>query len=60
MLTIYCFATQDFDKSVERTKNRPIASGEIDVQHAMVFLGANLAAGLSVLVQLNLECWQLG
>ncbi|KAJ1886575.1 Para-hydroxybenzoate--polyprenyltransferase, mitochondrial precursor (PHB:polyprenyltransferase) [Kickxella alabastrina] len=42
-----------FDKMVERTKTRPIASGVISRPKAFVFLGAQLAAGLAVLVQLN-------
>ncbi|KAJ2743702.1 Para-hydroxybenzoate--polyprenyltransferase, mitochondrial precursor (PHB:polyprenyltransferase), partial [Coemansia sp. BCRC 34301] len=42
-----------FDKKVERTKTRPIASGAISRQKALVFLGGQLSAGLAVLVQLN-------
>ncbi|KAJ2846331.1 Para-hydroxybenzoate--polyprenyltransferase, mitochondrial precursor (PHB:polyprenyltransferase) [Coemansia erecta] len=42
-----------FDKMVERTKTRPIASGAITRPRAFAFLGAQLAAGLAVLVQLN-------
>ncbi|KAJ1747464.1 Para-hydroxybenzoate--polyprenyltransferase, mitochondrial precursor (PHB:polyprenyltransferase) [Coemansia sp. RSA 1821] len=38
---------------VERTKTRPIASGAISRQKAMVFLGAQLAGGLAVLLQMN-------
>ncbi|KAJ1989675.1 Para-hydroxybenzoate--polyprenyltransferase, mitochondrial precursor (PHB:polyprenyltransferase), partial [Coemansia umbellata] len=38
---------------VERTKTRPIASGSISRKKAFVFLGAQLSAGLAVLVQLN-------
>ncbi|KAJ2100156.1 Para-hydroxybenzoate--polyprenyltransferase, mitochondrial precursor (PHB:polyprenyltransferase) [Coemansia sp. S142-1] len=42
-----------FDKMVERTRARPIASGAISRPKAFVFLGGQLAAGLAVLVQLN-------
>ncbi|KAJ2753829.1 Para-hydroxybenzoate--polyprenyltransferase, mitochondrial precursor (PHB:polyprenyltransferase), partial [Coemansia pectinata] len=42
-----------FDKMVERTRARPIASGVISRPKAFVFLGGQLAAGLAVLVQLN-------
>ncbi|KAL9652770.1 hypothetical protein ABK040_010803 [Willaertia magna] len=44
---------RDFDKKVERTKSRPIASGEISVKNGILFLGAQLLAGLAVLVQFN-------
>ncbi|KAJ1662405.1 Para-hydroxybenzoate--polyprenyltransferase, mitochondrial precursor (PHB:polyprenyltransferase) [Coemansia sp. RSA 1813] len=42
-----------FDRMVERTKTRPIASGIISRKNAFIFLGAQLSAGLGVLVQLN-------
>ncbi|KAJ2003169.1 Para-hydroxybenzoate--polyprenyltransferase, mitochondrial precursor (PHB:polyprenyltransferase) [Coemansia thaxteri] len=42
-----------YDKKVERTKTRPIASGAISRPKALAFLGGQLAAGLAVLVQLN-------
>ncbi|KAJ1725304.1 Para-hydroxybenzoate--polyprenyltransferase, mitochondrial precursor (PHB:polyprenyltransferase) [Coemansia erecta] len=42
-----------FDRMVERTKTRPIASGIISRPRALAFLSAQLAAGLAVLVQLN-------
>ncbi|KAG2374117.1 hypothetical protein C9374_011196 [Naegleria lovaniensis] len=44
---------RDFDKQVERTKTRPIASGQISMKNATIFLGAQLLAGLAVLVQFN-------
>lgn len=43
----------EFDKKVERTRSRPLASGAISVPSAVAFLGANLLAGLGVLTQLN-------
>lgn len=43
---------RDFDAKVERTKSRPIASGEVSMRRAWTFLAAQLSAGLAVLVQL--------
>lgn len=36
---------RDFDKHVERTKNRPLASGALTLSQAMVFLFTQLVAG---------------
>ncbi|KAJ7095246.1 UbiA prenyltransferase family-domain-containing protein [Mycena belliarum] len=44
---------RDLDKAVARTKERPIAIGDINQTQAIVFLGAQLSAGLAVLLQLN-------
>ncbi|CEG02130.1 UbiA prenyltransferase family [Ostreococcus tauri] len=44
---------RDIDAKVARTRNRPIASGAVSVPMAVAFLGAQLALGLGVLVQLN-------
>ncbi|XP_071846482.1 4-hydroxybenzoate polyprenyltransferase, mitochondrial-like isoform X1 [Apostichopus japonicus] len=44
---------KDFDKSVERTKNRPLAAGDITPFQALVFLGGQLSLGLAVLLSLN-------
>ena len=41
------------DAAVERTRNRPLASGEISVWRAMVFLGLLLLVGLGLLLILN-------
>jgi len=41
------------DKAVERTKERPLARGDITTSQAFTFLGLQLSAGLGVLVQLN-------
>lgn len=40
---------KDFDKQVERTKMRPIASGEVTPDEAKKFIGAHLAGGLLTL-----------
>ena len=44
---------KDIDKMVERTKNRPLASGALTVNQAIGFLTLNLTAGLAVLVTFN-------
>ncbi len=44
---------RDFDANVERTRTRPLASGEIGLLGALVFLALLLTAGLAVLVQLD-------
>ncbi len=46
-------ADRKFDASVERTKNRPLASGRVSVFSALVFLAALCLAGLLVLLQFN-------
>ncbi len=51
---------RDFDKKVARTATRPIASGAISVKQAFVFLAAQLAVGLMILLQLNWTCFWLG
>ncbi|ORY23423.1 UbiA prenyltransferase family-domain-containing protein [Naematelia encephala] len=44
---------EKFDKAVERTQWRPLAKGDVTQFGALVFLGAQLSAGLAVLTQLN-------
>lgn len=41
-----------YDRMVERTKSRPLASGEVKPFHAMIVLGILLWLGLLILVQL--------
>lgn len=48
------------DKQVERTKNRPLASGEVGLPSAVALLGANLSLSLAVLMQLDLTTQVLG
>lgn len=43
---------KDFDRNVERTKHRPLASGEVSVREAMGVLLVNLCGGLYVMTQL--------
>lgn len=42
-----------YDAAVERTRNRPIARGDVTQFQALSFLGVQLTAGLAVLTQLN-------
>jgi 4-hydroxybenzoate polyprenyltransferase len=44
---------RDFDSQVERTKSRPIPSGEISIKQAWVFLVCECLIGLLVLLQLG-------
>ncbi|XP_060562122.1 4-hydroxybenzoate polyprenyltransferase, mitochondrial-like isoform X2 [Ruditapes philippinarum] len=51
---------RDIDKKVERTKTRPLASGELTPFQALVFLGGNLSLALAILLQLNWNSVFLG
>ncbi|WP_321342586.1 4-hydroxybenzoate octaprenyltransferase [Breoghania sp.] len=42
-----------FDGMVERTRSRPIPSGQVSVTQAIVFMGLQALAGLVVLLQFN-------
>ncbi len=44
---------RDLDTKVERTRSRPIPSGQVTVEQAMAFLIAQALVGLLVLVQFN-------
>lgn len=50
----------DIDRKVERTKSRPIASGEISTTSAFIFLGAQLTSSLWILTRLNTETFLIG
>lgn len=60
LVNLYFISYRDFDKHVERTKDRPLASGEISLKQALAFLGLNLSCGLAVLTSLNMPCIKLG
>ena len=51
---------RDIDRQVARTRGRPIPSGAVTLRQAWLFLGAQLAAGLAVLLQLNLFAIEIG
>jgi 4-hydroxybenzoate polyprenyltransferase len=51
--TVNDIVDRDIDARVARTATRPIASGQISVPQAVMFLGLELLLGLSVLVQFN-------
>lgn len=44
---------RDIDRKVERTKNRPLASGQLSMFDALVFTGGQLALSTLILLQLN-------
>ncbi|EFN67757.1 Para-hydroxybenzoate--polyprenyltransferase, mitochondrial [Camponotus floridanus] len=44
---------QDIDKMVDRTKDRPLVSGQITPRQSLMFLAGQLSLGLLVLLQLN-------
>eukprot|EP00092_Neocalanus_flemingeri_P059090 GFUD01070540.1.p1 GENE.GFUD01070540.1~~GFUD01070540.1.p1 ORF type:complete len:408 (+),score=104.08 GFUD01070540.1:56-1279(+) len=44
---------RDIDKAVERTRDRPITSGQVTLFDALVFLGGQLGLGLLILLELN-------
>lgn len=48
------------DRQVERTKNRPLASGAVGLPSALALLGANLSLSLAVLMQLDITTQVLG
>jgi 4-hydroxybenzoate polyprenyltransferase len=49
-----------FDASVERTRQRPLASGAVSLPGAAAFLAGQLALGLGCLLQLNVATGALG
>lgn len=51
---------RDFDARVERTRGRPIPSGQVGVRRALAFLALLLLAGLLVLAQLDPAAIALG
>ena len=51
---------RDYDKNVQRTKNRPIASGKISVGHSLVYVISLCSIAFFVLIQFNLLTIILG
>ncbi|SMH53505.1 4-hydroxybenzoate octaprenyltransferase [Azospirillum agricola] len=58
--TVNDILDRDFDAKVERTRSRPIPSGQVSVRQAVAFLVAQLLLGLLVLVQLSPAAIGLG
>ena len=51
---------RDIDKAVERTRGRPLASGQVSVKQAIGFTAGLLALGFLILIQLPLVAILLG
>lgn len=51
---------KNYDCRVERTKSRPMASGEITIQQGLVWAGIQLSLGFLILIQLNLPTIGIG
>ncbi len=51
--TLNDIADVEFDAKVERTKNRPLASGRVSRKQAVVFLAMQALTGLLILLQFN-------
>jgi 4-hydroxybenzoate polyprenyltransferase len=58
--TVNDIVDRDFDAAVERTRARPIPSGQVSVAQALVFLALLLVIGLGVLITLNRASILLG
>ncbi|MBE7247278.1 MAG: 4-hydroxybenzoate octaprenyltransferase, partial [Actinomycetospora chiangmaiensis] len=53
-------ADRDLDAQVERTRLRPLPSGQVRPRHAALFLVAQALIGLAVLLQFNEQAIQVG
>src|SRR4029079_16754296 len=47
------FVDRDLDARVERTRSRPIPSGQVSARNAALFMLAQALVGLAVLLQFN-------
>lgn len=54
------FWDRDLDKKVERTKERPLASGKISTTQAIALLAGQLSLSLCILLSLNTTCILIG
>ena len=54
------FADRDIDQHVERTKARPLTTGEVSPKQAGLFLSGLMAVNFGVLFSLPAECVKLG
>ncbi len=54
-------ADREFDARIERTRSRPIPSGQVSIRQAVIFMGLLCLTGLAVLLQFNwLTVWMTG
>lgn len=51
---------RDFDGRVERTKNRPLATGAVTLKQALIYLAILLFPSLLILLSLPKRCWIIG
>ena len=51
---------QNFDKKVDRTKDRPLASGKLITSQAITFISLHFLAGFAILSTFNLKCILIG
>ncbi|CAF0981831.1 unnamed protein product [Adineta ricciae] len=51
---------REYDRRVERTKARPLASGQLSTRQGVIWLIAQLSLGFLVLIQLNLPTIGIG
>ncbi|KAG6835870.1 hypothetical protein H0H93_013783 [Arthromyces matolae] len=51
---------RDFDAQVDRTKNRPLASGQVSITGAFVFLCVHMVILLSMIWEVNPLAWKVG
>jgi len=52
-------ADRNFDKHVERTKNRPLTTGEVGVKEALVLAVLLMLGAFCLIIKLNMLVWQL-
>lgn len=58
--TLNDWADRHFDRHVQRTKDRPLASGALTAEKAILFFVCQCLIGLLVLFQLPSACWIVG
>ena len=56
----FTFTDRDIDKHVDRTKARPLTTGELTPKQAGLFLGGLMGINFGVLFSLPWECVKLG
>ena len=51
---------REYDRRVERTRSRPLASGQVSVRQGVIWAGIQLSLAFLVLIQLNFPSIMLG